>query len=99
MKNQPNQTGRAVLVTTQFRGVFFGYVVDESKLPNEITLARARNAISWAASVGGFLGLASTGVNSECKIGSCVEDEELRLFSITSVTGVTEAAAKTWESA
>lgn len=33
---------KAVLVTTEFRGVFFGYVKDESKLPEEITLTNAR---------------------------------------------------------
>ncbi len=29
---------KPVLVTTEFRGVFFGRVKDESKLPAEITL-------------------------------------------------------------
>ena len=29
---------KPVLVTTEFRGVFFGYVKNDKKLPEEITL-------------------------------------------------------------
>jgi hypothetical protein len=88
MKNKP------VLVTTEFRGVFFGYVKDEKKLPDEITLTDVRNCIYWSSDVGGFLGLASNGPTSGCKIGAKVP--ELRLFKITSVTPVSEEAAKKW---
>lgn len=87
----------AVLVTTEFRGVFFGYVKDDSKVPAEITLTNARNCIYWASSVGGFLGLAAGGPNKECRIGKRVG--ELRLFRVTSVTPVSESAARTWEEA
>jgi hypothetical protein len=88
MKNQ------AVLVTTEFRGVFFGYVVSDSKLPDEITLSKVRNCIYWPSSVGGFLGLASQGPNNDCKIGTMVP--ELRLFKVTSVSRVSDEAAKKW---
>jgi hypothetical protein len=94
MKNNGNQ---AVLVTTEFRGVFFGYVKNDKNLPSEITLTKARNCIYWASSVGGFLGLASKGVDSNCRIGSQVE--ELTLYKITSVPPVSEEAAETWEKA
>lgn len=87
---------KAVLVTTEFRGVFFGYVKNDNKLPAEITLTKVRNCIYWAASVGGFLGLASKGPDSQCKIGS--EVPELRLFKITSVTPVSDEAAQKWNS-
>jgi hypothetical protein len=90
MKNKP------VLVTTEFRGVFFGYVKNDSKLPHEITITEVRNCIYWASSMGGFLGLASKGPDDQCKIGSKVS--ELRLFKITSVTPVSEEAAKKWNS-
>lgn len=95
-KKQQNEN-KAVLVTTEFRGVFFGRVKDDSKLPSEITLTDARNCIYWSSSIGGFLGLASIGVDSDCKIGSRVD--ELTLYKITSVTPVTEEAAKTWDEA
>jgi hypothetical protein len=95
MKNQ--NSNQAVLVTTEFRGVFFGFVKDNSKLPAEITLTKARNCIYWASSVGGFLGLASKGPDGNCKIGSQVE--EISLYKITSVTPVSDEAVARWEKA
>lgn len=86
---------KAVLVTTEFRGVFFGYVKDDSKLPGEITIEQVRNCIYWSSDMGGFLGLASKGPDSSCKIGS--EVSELRLFKVTSVTPVSDEAAKKWK--
>lgn len=89
MKDKP------VLVTTEFRGVFFGYVKEDKNLPSEITLTDVRNCIYWSSDMGGFLGLASKGPDSTCKIGS--EVPELRLFKITSVTPVSNEAAKKWK--
>lgn len=86
---------KAVLVTTEFRGVFFGYVKDEKKLPSEITITDARNCIYWSADCGGFLGLAAEGPNKNCKIGARVD--ELTLYKVTSVTPVSDGAAKKWE--
>jgi len=86
---------KAVLVTTEFRGVFFGFVKDKKNLPDEITLTDVRNCIYWASSCGGFLGLASKGPDSNCKIGSKVS--EVTLYKITSVTPVSEEAIKNWE--
>jgi hypothetical protein len=88
MKNKP------VLVTTEFRGVFFGYLKDDKNLPDEITITKVRNCIYWDSSIGGFLGLASEGPNDKCKIG--VEVPELRLFKVTSVSPVSEEAEKKW---
>ena len=86
---------KAVLVTTEFRGVFFGFVKDDSKAPEEITLTNARNCIYWASSVGGFLGLASKGPDGNCRIGSQVE--ELTLYKVTSIAPVSDEAVKAWE--
>jgi hypothetical protein len=90
MKKKP------VLVTTEFRGVFFGYVEKDKHLPEEITLSKVKNCIYWASSIGGFLGLASKGPDDKCKIGA--EVPELRLFKVTSITPVTEEAEKKWNS-
>lgn len=86
-----------VLVTTEFRGVFFGYLKDDSKAPAEIELTGVRNCLYWSSDVGGFLGLASTGPTSGCKIGKKVP--ELKLYKITSVTPVESAAVDKWERA
>jgi hypothetical protein len=85
-----------VLVTTEFRGVFFGYVEKDKHLPEEITLSKVKNCIYWASSIGGFLDLASKGPDDQCKIGA--EVPELRLFKVTSITPVTEEAEKKWNS-
>jgi hypothetical protein len=85
---------KAVLVTTEFRGVFFGFVKDGEKVPNEITLSKARNCIYWSSDCGGFLGLASNGPTQKCRIGS--EVEELTIYKITSITHVSQSAKNVW---
>lgn len=85
---------RPVLVTTEFRGVFFGYATDTSG--ETIQLRRARNAIYWPATNKGFLGLAETGPMSGARIGPPA-DIELRW--ITCVAEVTPAAVEAWERA
>lgn len=86
---------RPVMVTTEFRGVFFGYASDTSGDP--IVLKNARNCIYWTADEKGFMGLAVTGPGPKCKIGPAVPAIELR--KITSVTEVTGEAVKAWEAA
>lgn len=92
-KSKPPQ---AVLVTTQARGVFFGYLKSERGRA-ELSITGARNCIYWHSSIGGFLGLASQGPNKECRIGARVP--EITLYEITSVTECSDAAIKAWEDA
>lgn len=88
---------KAVLITTKYRGVFFGYVKADEKLPGEITVTGARNCIYWSADCGGFLGLAAKGPTKNCRIGTRVD--ELTLYEVTSVTPVSDDAAQAWEKA
>jgi hypothetical protein len=92
-----SKTGQAVLCTTEFRGVFFGFVKKESNLPDEITLTDARNCIYWSSDCRGFLGLAAKGPTKECKIGAQIK--EITLYKITSVTPVGEEAVDAWRKA
>jgi hypothetical protein len=85
---------KAVIVTTEFRGVFFGFVKDDKKSPDQITLTDARNCIYWSSDVGGFLGLAANGPTSGCRIGTKVS--ELTIYKVTSISPVSEEAAKKW---
>jgi hypothetical protein len=85
---------RAVLVTTEHRGVFFGYASDTDG--EVINLRAARNCIYWSAENRGFLGLASHGPTKEAKVGPAAD---LQLRKITSVAEVTEEAVKRWEAA
>lgn len=88
-----SQPARPVLVTTEYRGVFFGYAADTSG--DTITLKRARNCIYWPSANGGFAGLASEGPADGARIGARVDQIELR--KITAVAEVTPAAVEKWE--
>lgn len=88
--------GRPVLVTTEHRGVFFGY---EESRPTEtsIKLRRARNCLYWDAATKGFLGLTTTGPTTGCRIGPAVASIEL--LKVTSISDVEPAAVDAWERA
>jgi hypothetical protein len=86
--------GRAVLVTTEHRGVFFGYLVGEAT-KEKVLLKNARNCVSWTQQERGFLGLAATGPGKSCRIGPVVP--ELTLWDITSVATVESEAVEAWE--
>lgn len=85
---------RPVLVTTEFRGVFFGYANETGG--DTIKLSNARNCVYWSNDVKGFLGLASHGPTSSCRIGP---KADIELRKITSVIECTPEAVNKWESA
>jgi len=89
-KSKPGE--RAVLVTTEHRGVFFGYATKTDCDP--IILKRSRLCVYWSSDVKGFMGLAATGPSESCRIGPAA-DIELR--NITAVVKVTPDAVKKWE--
>ncbi len=88
---------KPVLVTTQHRGVFFGFIDPATESDKSLTLTDCRCCISWAASIGGFLGLVSVGPNRDCKIGK--QAPRVVLHDITSVSDCTEEAVKAWQAA
>lgn len=90
----PKDGERAVLVTTEHRGVFFGYASNTDGAT--IKLRRGRNCIYWPNSNKGFLGLASMGPQKGARVGPAA-DIELR--GITSVTEVSAEAVTAWEGA
>lgn len=83
---------RAVLVTTEHKGVFFGYASETAG--ESIKLRAARLCVYWIADLHGFMGLASSGPRKGCRIGPAC-DVELR--GITSVCEVTPEAATKFE--
>ena len=100
MVNHPNRKKNgaelAVVVTTQHRGVFFGYMPESDIKADVIDLRGARNCVSWSSDVRGFMGLASTGPNSNCRVGPSAD---ISLRDITSVMKCTPAATEAWEKA
>lgn len=83
-----------VLITTQYRGVFFGYLPDT--LPSSCTLANARNCLYWSTDMAGFLGLATRGPTAACNTGPVCEKLVL-LYNITSIAKVTPDAERAWK--
>lgn len=88
------QKEQPVMVTTEFKGVFFGYIT-EIPTNGTITLKRARNCVYWSSDIHGFMGLASTGPNKNCKIGPAVLS--ITLQKVTAVIEVSLSAAEKWE--
>lgn len=82
-----------LVVTTEHRGVFFGYGVPTSE--SEIRLEKARMCVYWSADVKGVVGLAATGPSSLCKIGLAAPAITLR--GVTSVMECSPEAAAAWE--
>jgi len=90
------QTGTPVMVTTEFRGVFFGYMREQPK-DGSITIEQAQNCVYWSMDVHGFMGLASSGPTKNCKIGPAVRS--ITLNKVTAVVEVSPEAAAKWKSA
>lgn len=97
MVNHPNRHGQAVLVTTQHRGVFFGYLNEYTPGDVILRLKQARNVLYWPTGQKGFLGLATVGPKSGARVGPAAPELELR--DITSVAPCTDEAIKAWENA
>lgn len=94
----------AVVVCTEKRGVFFGYMPVTAKrtekggdLVKVAELKRARMCTYWSAETKGVLGLAATGPQKGSRIGPAVPSITLR--DITCFIDVEPAAAQAWESA
>ena len=85
------QEKKAVVVTTEHRGVFFGYATESGAT---MTLKEARMCLYWSADVKGVLGLAVTGPNKGCRIGPAVPS--LRLEKVTAVAEATPQAEEAW---
>jgi hypothetical protein len=95
MKKATNgKSEQAVIVTTEHRGVFFGYATDIAG--ETIELKRARLCVYWSADIKGFMGLAAGGPSASCKVGPAAD---IVLRKITAVLSVTPEAVAKWESA
>ena len=86
---------RPVIVTTEKRGVVFGYTANVNARP--IVLAAARMCLYWSADVGGVFGLAEKGPTKDCKISAVVPS--ITLEGVTAIMSVDPAAEKAWKDA
>lgn len=85
---------RHVIITTQYRGVYFGQLVEQNG--RECILANARMAIRWGTTRG-VDELAATGPTERSKLGATAP--KVWLCGITSVVDCTDAATEAWHAA
>ncbi len=89
---------KAVLITTEYRGVFFGLVSPEADLTQRTLtdIKNCRMAINWRNGKG-VQGLAADGPDNNCKIASASDVEVVH--GVTAVFTVTDKAKEKWLSA
>jgi hypothetical protein len=85
---------RHVIITTEYRGVYFGELVAHSD--RTAVIANARMAIYWGTE-NGVDQLANSGPTSKSKIGA--KAPKVWLCGITSLVDCTPEAVKAWEKA
>lgn len=83
---------RCVIVTTSFRGVYFGELVEQTG--NECILENARMAIYWGTTRG-VDQLAQSGPTSTSKTGALAP--RVWLTGLTSVVDCTPEASEAWK--
>lgn len=86
-----------VVVTTEHKGVFFGYTTLAAlkKANSILTLERARMCLYWSAETKGIMGLASNGPAPGSRVTPAVPS--LKLNGITSISEVAPNAIQKWE--
>lgn len=86
-----------VMVTTEHRGVFFGFIdpVTTEGDARTVRLYRVRMCIYWTADVRGVLGLAHVGPSKECKVTP--PNASARLSGVTGVFTCSPEAVEAWE--
>jgi hypothetical protein len=89
-------TKRAVIITTKYRGVYFGYLESHNEERESCVLTNARMAIYWGTTKG-VDQLAASGPTSTSKLGALAP--KVWLPGLTSVSDCTEAAIAAWEAA
>ena len=95
MGSKSRQTKQPVIITTEHRGVFFGYMDPRTVNDPTIRIEKARMCVYWDRSMKGIVGLASDGPGDSCRISPA--GPAITLRSITSVMEVAPAAVTRWE--
>lgn len=92
------QQGTPVVVTTEHRGVFFGYLEGGNpagSTTDPIIITQAQMCVYWSSDVRGVLGLAATGPTKNCKITPPVP--AITLHKITAVMAASDEAVISWK--
>ncbi len=85
---------RFVVVTTEHRGVFAGFLNGSDDTAKTVALTDAQMCVYWSANVQGILGLASSGPQKGSKVTPKIP--RIVLQAVTSVMDATDEAVKAW---
>jgi len=94
-ENSGDSTGTPVVVTTEHRGVFFGFLPGD-RAAATVELMDAQMCVYWSEDVQGVVGLAATGPTSRCKVTRPVP--RMTIHAVTAVFDATEGAVAAWRS-
>jgi hypothetical protein len=87
---------RAVVITTEHRGVFFGNLNGaQADTDPVLTLTDVQMCVYWSADVRGVLGLAASGPSKSCRVTPPVP--RMVLQGVTSVMDASDEAVKAWQ--
>ena len=84
------------MVTTEHRGVFFGFLDGEADRDNKtVELTQAQMCVFWSEDVQGIIGLAATGPTRRCRISRAAP--RITLQAVTAVIDATPEAVTAWQ--
>ena len=93
MRQETTQDRKPVMVTTLYRGVFAGLLLEDHG--ETVVLEDARMCVYWDTSARGILGLAQHGPGPSCRISPAAP--RLMLRAVTAVADLTPAAWARWQ--
>ncbi len=82
-----------VMITTEWRGVFAGFLVRDDEDKRVVELEQVRCAIDWETT-GGFLELAEVGPSKRSRIGNTAPAAKIQ--GVTGIWHCTNAAMEAW---
>lgn len=85
---------QALVITTEWKGVFFGYGELPTNDSRKISLRDCRMCVSWDSSVKGMPGLVSGQKLSGCRISPPAP--KVLLYGVTGIFELSEKAEKEW---
>lgn len=96
-KTKSSDKRHAVVITTEFRGVFFGYLPADTDLTQKtLTPIDARMCVYWPQQELGVVGLAANGPVHGSRVTPAAPS--IILHGVTAVMECTPTAVEAWES-
>jgi hypothetical protein len=84
-----------VVVTTEHRGVFGGFLEKSDEEAKTVVLRDCHMCVYWSQDVKGVLGLAANGPSKGCRVTPVVP--KITLQAVTAIMDATDEAGKAWQ--